>query len=129
MNLSQAPAQASVGTMPANLSFGGRIFSQQELELMRDIAQDYAGLALTEMARTTCELLDWKRPNGRLKDLECRQLLEHLEAQGWDRADHDRSSSRQPVRRQTRWKEPPGSLSPWSCRWSRTNPRVGYGPS
>ena len=84
MNLNQAPAQAShAGSVAANLSFGGRIFSKQELELMRDIAQDYAGLALTEMARTTCELLDWKRPNGRLKDLECRQLLEDLEAQGW----------------------------------------------
>jgi hypothetical protein len=35
------------------------------------------------MARTTCELLDWKQPNGRLKDLECRQLLEDLEAHRW----------------------------------------------
>ena len=50
---------------------------------MREIAQDYPGLAVTEMARTSCELLGWKRPNGRLKDLECRQLLAHLEAEGW----------------------------------------------
>jgi Domain of unknown function (DUF4338) len=84
MNLSQAPPPTSnLGKLPANLSFGGRIFSRQELELMRAITQDYAGLAITEMARTTCELLDWKRPNGRLKDLECRQLLEDLEAEGW----------------------------------------------
>ena len=62
MNLNQAPAQAShAGRVAANLSFGGRIFSKQELELMPDVALDYAGLALTEMARTTCELLDWKR--------------------------------------------------------------------
>jgi hypothetical protein len=84
MNLSLAPPQASnLGRLPANLSFSGRIFSRQELELIREIAQEYAGLALTEMARTTCELLDWKRPNGRLKDLECRQLLEDLAAEGW----------------------------------------------
>jgi Domain of unknown function (DUF4338) len=84
MNLSPAPSQArNVGSVPANLSFCGRIFGRQELELMHQIAQDYAGLAVTEMARTACELLHWKRPNGRLKDLECRQLLEHLEAQGW----------------------------------------------
>lgn len=50
---------------------------------MREIAKNYAGLAVTEMARTVCELLDWKRPTGRLKDLECRQLLKHLESQGW----------------------------------------------
>jgi len=27
-------------------------------------------------------LLEWKRPNGRLKDHECRQLLERLAAEG-----------------------------------------------
>ena len=50
---------------------------------MREMARDYAGLAVTEMARTVCELLDWKRANGRLKDQECRQLLERLRDQGW----------------------------------------------
>ena len=50
---------------------------------MRELARDYAGLAVTEIARTVCELLEWKRANGRLKDQECRQLLEHLRDQGW----------------------------------------------
>jgi hypothetical protein len=84
MNLSQASFPAkNAARACATLSFRGRIFTRQELELMREIAKNYAGLAVTEMARTVCELLDWKRPTGRLKDLECRQLLEHLEAQGW----------------------------------------------
>src|SRR5207253_11452715 len=68
---------------PVTLRFCGRIFSGQELELMRELARDYAGLAVTEIARTVCELLEWKRANGRLKDQECRQLLEHLRDQGW----------------------------------------------
>jgi len=49
---------------------------------MRAVAHDYAGLGLTEIARTVCELLDWKRPNGGLKNHECRQLLERLQAGG-----------------------------------------------
>jgi Domain of unknown function (DUF4338) len=69
--------------MAAPLSFCGRSFTAEELELLREIAQDFAGLAVTEMACTACELLDWKRANGRLKDQECRQLLEHLADQGW----------------------------------------------
>jgi hypothetical protein len=64
-------------------TFCGPTFREQEVELMRDIAQDYAGLGVTEIARTVCELLEWKRPNGRLKNHECRQLLEHLQAEGW----------------------------------------------
>ena len=73
----------NLGNLPLSLSFCGRLFSKPELELMREMARDYARLGVTEIARTVCELLDWKRANGRLKDQECRQLLERLRDQGW----------------------------------------------
>ena len=50
---------------------------------MRQIAQEFSGLGVTEIARTVCELLEWKRPNGGLKNHECRQLLERLAAEGF----------------------------------------------
>ena len=53
-----------------------------ELQLMREMTDRFAALGLTEISRTVCELLEWKRPNGGLKNLECRQLLERLCAQG-----------------------------------------------
>ena len=61
----------------------GRRFSSQDLELMRQAAQDYAALGITEIARTVCEWLDWTRPNGRLKNHECRLLLERLRDEGF----------------------------------------------
>ena len=64
------------------VTFCGRTFRAQEVELMRVVAHDYAGLGVTEIARTVCELLEWKRPNGGLKNHECRQLLERLQEQG-----------------------------------------------
>jgi hypothetical protein len=64
------------------VTFCGRRFTAQEVELMRMVAHDYAGLGVTEIARTACELLEWKRPNGGLKNHECRQLLERLEGEG-----------------------------------------------
>jgi hypothetical protein len=60
----------------------GRRFTAQDVELMRQVTHDYAGLGVTEIARTICELLEWKRPNGGLKNHECRQLLERLQAEG-----------------------------------------------
>src|SRR4026209_2470261 len=66
-----------------SLTFCGRHFSVQELELMRQIVAEFAALGVTEISRTLCELLEWKRPNGRLKNHECRQLLERLRDQGW----------------------------------------------
>lgn len=66
----------------APLAFYGRTFSVAELELMQRIASEFAALGVTEISRTICELLQWKRPNGGLKNLECRQLLERLQGQG-----------------------------------------------
>jgi hypothetical protein len=69
--------------MPEPLTFCGRIFGASELELMRQIARQFFGLGVTEIARTVCELLEWKRPSGGLKNHECRQLLERLQAEGF----------------------------------------------
>src|ERR1700694_2781919 len=62
--------------------FNGRRFWSTEIELIRNVVSDFRSLSLTEIARTICELLEWKRPNGRLKNHECRLLLEKLSAAG-----------------------------------------------
>ena len=67
---------------PGVVSYGGRKFSAEELALIGQAARDYAGLGITEIARTICEWLDWRRPNGRLKNHECRLLLERLQDHG-----------------------------------------------
>ena len=65
-----------------SLAFSGRIFSVKELELIQEISADFASLGRTEISRTVCELLEWKRPNGGLKNHECRLLLERLQELG-----------------------------------------------
>src|SRR6516165_7500962 len=69
--------------MPVSLTFCGRTFGPSELALMRQTARDFSALRVTEIARTVCELLGWTRPNGGLKNHECRQLLERLQAEGF----------------------------------------------
>jgi len=69
--------------MPESLTFCGRTFQVRELELMRQIAREFSSLGVTEIARTVCELLEWKRPSGGLKNHECRQLLERLRTTGF----------------------------------------------
>jgi hypothetical protein len=68
--------------MPESMIFCGRRFAGDELQLMRQTAAEFSALGVTEIARTICELLDWKRPNGGLKNHECRQMLERLAAEG-----------------------------------------------
>ena len=69
--------------MPETLTFCGRTFGSDELELMRQIAQEFSGPGVTEIARTIYELLEWTRSNGGLKNHECRQLLERLQTGGF----------------------------------------------
>jgi hypothetical protein len=69
--------------MTESLTFCGRTFQSDELALMRQIAAECAGLGVTEIARTLCELLQWRRTNGKLKNHECRLLLERLAAAGF----------------------------------------------
>jgi hypothetical protein len=60
----------------------GRSFTADEINLIRQTVKTFSSLSLTELSKTICELLDWKRPNGKLKNKECRVLLEQMHAEG-----------------------------------------------
>jgi hypothetical protein len=64
------------------ITFNGRTFSVEDLRLIQALTVDCAALARTELAYTLCELLDWRRPTGKLKNHEGRLLLEHLATKG-----------------------------------------------
>ena len=69
--------------IPEGFTFTGRTFPQTELNLIKQVCSDFQALGRTEISRTVCELLEWRRPNGSLKNHECRLLLERLEERGW----------------------------------------------
>jgi len=70
-------------TIGERLSFCGQPLQPQEIELVQQITRDFRQLALTELAHTICELLEWKRPNGGLKSRECYLFLLALRQRGW----------------------------------------------
>ena len=76
------PSAATTVDPVATTRFSGRAFSARELTLVRDVVRNCSGLSRMELARTVCELLRWRRPNGGLKARECREFLERLDAEG-----------------------------------------------
>ncbi len=62
------------------LKFCGNPVTAEEFSLIKEMTEEFWGISRTELAETLCELMEWKRPNGRLKGVECRQFLEELEA-------------------------------------------------
>jgi hypothetical protein len=75
------------------VNFCGQALSTKDLTLIGEVVAACQGVSRTELASTVCELLDWRRANGRLKSRECWALLEQLEAAG---------ELRLPVRRATK---------------------------
>ncbi len=62
--------------------FCGNPVTEKERTLIFELVDRYKGLTRTELASTVCELLEWVRPNGKIKTLECRQFLEILHHNG-----------------------------------------------
>src|ERR1039458_5998282 len=63
------------------VSFCGRVLTASELNLVRQIIADFPRLSQAELAYTICELLEWRRPNGKLKNPECVEWLQKWQQQ------------------------------------------------
>jgi hypothetical protein len=64
-----------------SVSFCGRVLTASELNLVRQIIADFPRLSQAELAYTICELLEWRRPNGKLKNPECVEWLQKWQQQ------------------------------------------------
>jgi hypothetical protein len=64
------------------VTFCGQTLRPDQVNELAQIVATFPKLTRTELANTICELFAWKRPTGKLKTVECRQFLEHLDAIG-----------------------------------------------
>ena len=63
-------------------TFSGRRFTRKQLAAVQETVERFPKLSRNELARTLCEHLNWKTPNGKNKVESCLTLLEKLEAEG-----------------------------------------------
>lgn len=75
----QASAELGLG----GISIRGRQFSPGELLQIRAVVQDSSQEHRFAISKKVCEALDWRQPNGRLKDRACRDVLARLHAIGF----------------------------------------------
>ena len=67
--------------MEETIPFCGRVLTASELSLVRQIIADFPRLSQAELAYTICELMQWRRPNGKLKKIECVEWLQKWQQQ------------------------------------------------
>jgi len=60
----------------------GRLFTESDLEAIRNLSAAKPSLTRSEIARRTCARLGWYRADGRLKEMSCRVALLRLQDRG-----------------------------------------------
>jgi len=56
----------------------GQTFSPGTLERIQQLVDDTPDISRRSLSKRICEWLDWRHPNGRLKDMSCRKALSQL---------------------------------------------------
>ena len=64
------------------MTIRGRYFTREEIEFITQIVSNNSSLSRRKLSITICEKLDWRQPNGRLKDRACRDVLLKLNTEG-----------------------------------------------
>lgn len=59
-----------------------RTISESDIPLIQAIIDEYWDKGRTRISQILCQKWDWKQPNGRLRDMACRELLLTLQAKG-----------------------------------------------
>ena len=62
--------------------YSGRVFDAATLEQVRGILRAHAGASRQQLSYRVCEVLDWRKPDGSLKDMSCRVALLRLYREG-----------------------------------------------
>jgi hypothetical protein len=75
-------ASVPVPNPAPNPVYCAREFDEQDLRLIRDLLAHQPALNRAALSRRLCERLDWRRPNGELKDMSCRVALLRMQADG-----------------------------------------------
>ena len=66
----------------SNKRYSGRSFTRQEIEEIRDLIQTSPKTNRQQLSYRVCELFDWRKPNGSLKDMSCRVALLRMHREG-----------------------------------------------
>ena len=63
-------------------TFCGRPFTDLEIERIRQIIADHPGANRARLSRMVCQALDWRKPDGLLKEMSCRVAMIRMQERG-----------------------------------------------
>ncbi len=90
------------------MRYCGRDFSAADIESIRALIAEHSRANRARLSRLVCEALDWRRPDGRLKDMSCRVAMLRMLDNGLIELPPPQNGNNngRPYRRRTRQAEP-----------------------
>mgnify|MGYP001578358446 FL=1 len=91
-----------------NVQYCGHVFTVSQMEAMRTLIADNPNATRFRLSRLVCQILDWRRPDGRLKDMSCRVAMIRMQRDGLIHLPPPRhgNNNGRPYRRRTPQAEP-----------------------
>ena len=66
----------------SNKRYSGRLFSRQEIDKIRQLIHADPQVNRQQLSYRVCELFDWRKSDGNLKDMSCRVALLRMHREG-----------------------------------------------
>lgn len=88
--------------LPDQIRLRGRDFSMEELQVILQTVYDFFEEGRTRISKEVCKRIDWRQPNGWLKDRACRDVLRRLDKLGHIQLPASKSSSNS--KQYSKWK-------------------------
>lgn len=76
------PTLRTGGRRLAQRVYSGRAFTAQDLAAIGALMQHEPTLNRAQLSRRVCELLDWRKPDGAVKDMSCRVAMLRMHEDG-----------------------------------------------
>jgi hypothetical protein len=68
--------------MESHKRYSGRLFGPPEIERVREIIRTHPEASRQQLSYRVCEVFDWRKPDGSLKDMSCRVALLRMHRAG-----------------------------------------------
>ena len=75
-------ALGMVTEKPQEYRYCGRTFSPEDIDRIRCLIRSNPTMHRADLSRAVCDLFDWRRPDGALKDMSCRVAMLRMHREG-----------------------------------------------
>jgi hypothetical protein len=93
-----------------SVQYCGRVFTVSQMEAIRTLIADNPNANRARLSRLVCQILSWRSPNGRLKEMSCRVAMLRMQGDGLIQLPLPRKGNNngRPYQRRTPQAEPEG---------------------